>query len=127
MGNLKINNPTDILQSILQKSNYDLSLFSSTEQEALCKKVFSKKTKGKEKSFIKCVVRDKEIQLKPEEIVRQLYATRLIEQYGYPKSRLAFEYKVAFGSGNKSADIVISDKDRSDVAYMVVELKNPNS
>lgn len=116
---------TDILQSILKDSNYNLSLFSAEELEALRKKVFTKEARGKETAFINCVVRDKDIQLKPEEVVRQLYATRLIEQYGYPKKRLAFEYAVTFGREKKSADIVIFDKDRTDTAYIVVELKKP--
>lgn len=116
---------TDILQSILKDSNYNLSLFSAEEIEALRKKVFTKEARGKETAFINCVVRDKDIQLKPEEVVRQLYATRLIEQYGYPKKRLAFEYAVTFGREKKSADIVIFDKDRTDTAYIVVELKKP--
>ena len=116
---------TDILQSILKDSNYNLSLFSAEEIEALRKKVFTKEARGKETAFISCVVRDKDIQLKPEEVVRQLYATRLIEQYGYPKKRLAFEYAVTFGREKKSADIVIFDKDRTDTAYIVVELKKP--
>lgn len=116
---------TDILQSILKDSNYNLSLFSAEEIEALRKKVFTKEVRGKETAFINCVVRDKDIQLKPEEVVRQLYATKLIEQYGYPKKRLAFEYAVTFGREKKSADIVILDKDRTDTAYIVVELKKP--
>ena len=116
---------TDILQTILKDSNYNLSLFSDNETEALRKKAFTKETRGKETPFIKCVVRDKDIQLKPEEVVRQLYATKLIEQYGYPKKRLAFEYAVTFGREKKSADIVIFDKDRTDTAYIVIELKKP--
>lgn len=116
---------TDILQSILKDSKYNLSLFSDKEIEALRQKVFVKETRGKETPFIDCVVREKDIQLKPEEVVRQLYATRLIEQYGYPKKRLAFEYSVTFGREKKSADIVIFDKDRTDTAYIVVELKKP--
>ena len=115
----------DILQTILKDSNYNLSLFSDEEIEALRQKVFTKEARGKETPFIICIVRDKEIQLKPEEVVRQLYATRLIEQYGYPKKRLAFEYAVTFGREKKSADIVIFDKDRTDTAYIVVELKKP--
>lgn len=116
---------TDILQSILKDSNYNLSLFSDEEIEALRKKAFTKEARGKETPFINCIVRDKDIQLKPEEVVRQLYAARLIEQYGYPKKRLAFEYAVTFGREKKSADIVIFDKDRTDTAYIVVELKKP--
>ena len=115
----------DILQTILKDSNYNLTLFSDEEIEALRQKVFTKETRGKEAPFISCVVRNKEIQLKPEEVVRQLYATKLIEQYGYPKKRLAFEYAVTFGREKKSADIIIFDKDRTDTAYIVVELKKP--
>jgi len=115
----------DIIQTILKDSNYDLALFSTDEIESLRKQVFIKTTRGKETPFIKCIVREKDIQLKPEEIVRQLYAARLINEYGYPKKRLAFEYSVNFGREKKSADIVIFDKDRSDTAYIVVELKKP--
>ena len=119
-----MNNP-DILKTILRDSNYNLSLFSMEEIEALRKRVFIKKIKGKDTPFVNCIVRNKEIQLKPEEIVRQLYTARLTEQYGYPKKRLAFEYPVSFGREKKSADVVIFDKDRPDTAYIIVELKKP--
>ncbi len=115
----------DIIQAILKDSNYDLALFSVDEIEFLRKDVFTKITRGKETPYVKCIIREKDIQLKPEEIVRQLYAARLINEYGYPKKRLAFEYSVNFGREKKSADIVIFDKDRSDTAYIVVELKKP--
>lgn len=42
------------------------------------------KTILKETPFVKCILRDKDIQLKPEEIVRQLFTHRLIKEYGYP-------------------------------------------
>ena len=106
----------DIIQSILKDSNYHLDLFFPDEIASLQKRVSIKTTRGKETAFVTCIVRDKEIQLKPEEIVRQLYAARLIKKYGYPKKRLAFEYPVNFGREKKSADIVIFDKDRSDTA-----------
>ena len=115
----------DIIQSILKDSNYHLALFSEDEIASLRERIFTKTTRGKKTAFVTCVVRDKEIQLKPEEIVRQLYAARLIKEYGYPKKRLAFEYPVNFGREKKSADIVIFDKDRSDTAYIIVELKKP--
>jgi type I restriction enzyme M protein len=115
----------DIIQTVLKDSNYHLALFSAGEIEALRKVVFTKNTRGKETPYIKCIVRDKDIQLKPEEIVRQLYAARLINDYGYPKKRLAFEYSVNFGREKKSADIVIFDKDRSDTSFIIVELKKP--
>ena len=116
---------TDIFQPLFKNSDYDLSLFSAKEIGALLERVFTKTVKEKETAFIRCLIRDKDIQLKPEEIVRQLYATRLIEQYDYPKKRLAFEYSVSFGREKKSADIVIFDKDRTDTAYVIVELKKP--
>lgn len=115
----------DFLQKILRDSNYTLTLFSLEEIDLFREKVFTKTIRDKETAFVNCVVRDKEIQLKPEEIVRQLYAIRLIEQYGYPKKRIRLEYPVSFGREKKSADIVIFDKDRTDTPYIIVELKKP--
>ena len=115
----------DIIQTILKDSNYHLDMFSADEIESLREKIFTKTAREKEIPYVKCIVRGKDIQLKPEEIVRQLYASRLIGGYGYPKSRLIFEYPVNFGRQVKKADIAISDKDRSDTAYIIVELKKP--
>jgi type I restriction enzyme M protein len=114
-----------IIQTILKDSNYHLSLFTGKEIDVLRKKVFTKKLHDRESAFVTCIIRDKDIQLKPEEIVRQLYASRLMELYGYPKKRIAFEYPVKFGRETKTADIVIFDKDRPDTAYIIVELKKP--
>ncbi|HDL07185.1 MAG TPA: SAM-dependent methyltransferase [Desulfobacteraceae bacterium] len=115
----------DIIRTILKDSNYHLSLFTKDEINALRDKVFTKEVREKESPFVICIVRDKAIQLKPEEVVRQLFATRLINEYGYLKKRLAFEYPVVFGREKKSADIVIFDKDRPDTPYIIVELKKP--
>lgn len=115
----------DIIQTILKDSNYHLSLFREDEIEDLRGGIVFKITKGKEAPFVRCIIRDKEVQLKPEEIVRQLYATRLINRYGYPGKRLSFEHAVNFGKEKKKADIVIFDKDRPDTAYIIVELKKP--
>ncbi|MGI9256983.1 MAG: N-6 DNA methylase [Salinispira sp.] len=116
----------DIIQTVLKDSNYRLALFSDDEIQALREKIFTKTAKDKETPFINCIIRDKDIRLKPEEVVRQLYAARLIKHYGYSKERLAFEHSVNFGREKKSSDIVIFDKDRSDTAYIIVELKKPN-
>ena len=115
----------DPIQQALNDSSYHLALFHEDEIAALRERVFLKKTRGKETPFVKCIVRDKDIQLKPEEVVRQLYADRLIRRYGYPKSRLAMEYTVNFGREKKSADIVIEDKDRPGTPYIIIELKKP--
>lgn len=63
--------------------------------------------------------------MKPEEVVRQLYAMKLLEDYGYPKQRIKFEHAIHFGREVKSADIVIFDKDRPTVEYIIVEIKKP--
>ena len=116
----------DILQTVLKDSRYSLSLFDEREIKSLRDRVFTKPYRGKSTPFVTCVVRDKDVQLKPEEVVRQLYAARLIDQYGYPKKRLSCEHPVNFGRQVKRADIVISDKDRPDSAYVIIEVKKPS-
>lgn len=109
------------LASILKDSNYSLSIFTETEIKSLESKIILRDGKA----YINCIIRDKEIQLKPEEIIRQLYAAKLIDAYGYPKQRIKFEHAVSFGRETKSADIVIFDKDRPLVEYIIVEVKKP--
>jgi hypothetical protein len=75
--------------------------------------------------LILCIIREKEVQLKPEEVVRQLYTVKLINDYGYPKKRIRFEHPVQFGRETKLADIVVFDKDRPTVEYIIVEVKKP--
>ena len=88
-------------------------------------KFLPKSLEAKKKPFIKCIVREKDIQLKPEKIVRQLYAARLINEYGYPKKRLMFEYPVNFGKKRKKLILSFLIKTRSDASYIIVELKKP--
>ncbi|MCD6564365.1 MAG: N-6 DNA methylase [Bacteroidales bacterium] len=109
------------LISILKDSQYNLSIFTPKEIYLLEKKI----TEKKGKPYIKCIIRGKEIQLKPEEIVRQLYAAKIIKDYSYPEKRIKFEHPVQFGRQTKSADIVIFDKDRPTVEYIIVEVKKP--
>ena len=118
-------NQPDIIQRIIGDSRHSLTLYSEGELAALRTRVAIKTHRGKETPFVKCIVRDRDIQLRPEEVVRQLYAARLINQYGYPVSRLAVEHPVNFGREKKSADIVVFDKDRPDTPYIIVELKKP--
>ena len=109
------------LASILKDSSYNLSLFAEKDIKALEAKI--KIQKGK--PYVNCIVREKEVQLNPEEVVRQLYAVKLINDYGYPKKRIRFEHSVQFGRETKSADIVVFDKDRPTVEYIIVEIKKP--
>ena len=115
----------DIIQTILKDSDYHLDLFTDPEVQALREKIFIKTVRRKETPHIKCAIRRKAIQLKPEEVVRQLYAARLLKRYRYPRERVRFEHLVNFGRERKRADIVILDKDRPDTPYIIVEVKKP--
>jgi len=109
------------LASILKDTNYSSSIFTEQEIKSLESRIISKDGKA----YVVCIIRDKEIQLKPEEVIRQLYTAKLIDKYGYPKKRIKFEHSVSFGREVKSADIVIFDKDRPKVEYIIVEVKKP--
>lgn len=119
-----------ILADILHDSPYSLDLFS--KQPELIAELESKITvktnsNGKQIPYIKCPIREKEIQLKPEEVVRQLYTAILINDYGYSKERITYEYPVYFGRETKRADIVIRDSGDFNVAYIIVEVKKPTA
>ena len=76
------------LNEVLKNTNYDVSLFSEEARKYVEDAIVVKTIRGKEALFIKCLKRDKEIALKPEEAVRQLYLYKLIHEYGYPTSRI---------------------------------------
>ena len=115
-----------IIYDILKDSTYKTEQFSKEAIERLNANIVEKEGKnGKKVCFVKCLVRQKEIQLKPEEVIRQLFLDKLINEYGYPISRMQLEYPVYFGREVKRADIVIMDEDRSFVPYVIVEVKKP--
>ena len=118
-------NQPDIIQTIHKDSNYHLDLFTDAEVQSLREKVFIKTVRGKETPHIKCIIRNSEIQLKPEELIRQLYAARLLHRYHYSPDRVRFEHLVNFGRERKRADIVILDRDRPDTPYIIIEVKKP--
>lgn len=107
--------------SELIKANgkYDLTIFSSEAIDRIETGIFKKK----DKYFLKCLKRNTDIQVKPEEIVRQLMLDKLINEYHYPLDLLAVEFSVAFGSSKKSADIVILNKADKTSVYCVLEIK----
>src|SRR3989338_5452601 len=107
--------------NIIKDSNYSFALFDKSLVDELEQNIKIKDSKP----YVVCVIRDKEIVLKPEEVVRQLYLMKLIREYGYPKKRIALEHSINFGREIKSADIVIFDKDRPTVEYIIVEIKKP--
>lgn len=104
------------------KSGHGLSIFEDSEIKELEKSIFEKKSKP----YVKCFISGKDRPLKPEEIVRQLFARRLVSYYHYPKGRLSVEKGVYFGSSvsDKRADIIVSHK-TSEEPYIIVETKKP--
>tara|TARA_B110000503_G_C6853941_1_gene292035 strand:+ start:80 stop:565 length:486 start_codon:yes stop_codon:yes gene_type:complete len=117
---------TNILQTILKSSNYQLTQFTKEQISKLEKSIILKDSKGVETPYISCLVRKKDIRLTPEEIVRQLYIMKLQEEYDYPIKRMQIEYSVSFGHEKKRADIVIFDKKDNTTPYIIIEIKKPN-
>jgi len=77
------------------------------------------------KLYIKCQIKDKYRVAKPEEIVRQLWIYRLLNEYNYPKERIDVERVVYFGSRDSGfADIVVLQKDLQH-PYIIFEVKRP--
>ena len=108
-----------ISQLIKSSGKYDLTIFSSKSIDRIEKTVFEKNGKF----FIKCLKRNKDIQVKPEEVVRQLMLDKLINKYGYSKDLLEVEYTVNFGREKKFADIVILNQYDKTSIYCVLEIK----
>jgi type I restriction enzyme M protein len=113
------------LTEILKDSNYKLTQFQPEQIERLEATIFTKDVRGKETPYIKCLVRNKDIKLTPEEAVRQLYLMVLNEVYDYSFDRMELEYAVSFGREKKRADIVVFDKKDTRAIYLMVELKKP--
>lgn len=82
---------------------------------------------------VECIVRGKNgdgdyFKLTPEEIVRQLYAYKLLSEYGYQREQLAFEEPVFFAGKqmiyDKRMDITVFDEEHKSI-IMIIEVKRP--
>ena len=114
------------IYEILRDTEYKAQQFTEEAIERLNNRIFEKESKnGLKQGFVECLVRKKLIKLSPEEVVRQLFIDKLVNEYGYPVSRMQLEYPVYFGREVKRADIVIMDEDRTIVPYIIVEVKKP--
>ena len=112
---------TMTLTGIVAGSDYKLSHFKEQHKLALEVRI----TMHGQQPYAICLVRQKEVRLTPEEVVRQLFLEELTADFGYPLSRIAVEHEVTFGREKKRADIVVFDKQRSESPYIIVELKKP--
>ncbi len=109
------------------REDAELVLFTQEENDDLDSRTFAKELRGKDVTYVKCLVREKDIQLKPEERNRQLWLNHLINNLGYSTSRIAVEYPITFGrDSSKRADIVVFDEKRPTVPYIIVEVKQKN-
>lgn len=113
----------NLSELIKWNGKYDLAIFSPESIGRIEENIFEKSWKY----FLKCLKRNKDIQVKPEEIVRQLMLDKLINEYGYSTDLLDVEYTVNFGREKKFADIVILNKKDKTSVYCVLEIKKTNA
>ena len=116
------NNPSKITQ-IFSASDvkHGISLFTDKEIRAVEGLIIEKEGKF----HIKCQIKNKYKIAKPEEIVRQLWVYRLLNEYNYPKERIDIERVVYFGSRDSGlVDVVVLQEDRQH-PYIIFEVKRP--
>ena len=119
---------TIVLQDILKDSDYQqLSQFNLVQIAEFENRIIVKTDKnGKDIPYIQCLVRKKEVRLSPEEVVRQLYLDKLINEYGYSENQIDLEVGVQMGragENDKRADIVVYEDATKTTWYIVVETK----
>jgi len=116
------NNPSKITQIFSDSDvKHGLSLFTDREIRAV--EGMIREQDGK--FHIKCQIKDRCKVAKPEEIVRQLWIYRLLNEYNYPKERIDVERVVYFGSRDFGlADVVILHEDLRH-PYIIFEIKRP--
>jgi type I restriction enzyme M protein len=120
MKNSENNRADTTLDEIVAEGRRSLVLFDATAIKAVKALMAAKNGRP----YIRCQVRGKEIQAKPEEIIRQLWIHRLTTHYQYPVSRMQVEYPITFGRDtSKRADIIVMDADRPTVPYAIIEVK----
>jgi len=120
---LPVKDKTTAFDVIFRDSDikHGLTLFVAHEQNAL------ELWKRGEKYYVHCLIRQKKIYAKPEEIIRQLCIKRLFD-IGYTADQMALEVPVKMGSTihSKAADIVVYRESTLRLTtYIVVELKRP--
>ncbi len=116
------------IDELFRGSTHKASVFSPEAVSALEDAVFMKPSRGGEVPYVRCLIRDRDVRLTPEEAVRQLYVYDLIHREGYPAERIKLEHRIQFGRDDtKRADIVIFDKDNPESAYIIAEVKKPKA
>lgn len=101
---------------------HGLSLFNSDEINAIERLIIEQEGKY----FIKCQIKNRNKIAKPEEIVRQLWIYRLVNEYNYPKERISLKKTINFASQieSQAVDIVVFEEDLKHY-YILFEIKKP--
>jgi type I restriction enzyme M protein len=105
-----------------RETKHRLTLFSPQHVAELEASLFDKNGKP----YVTCLASGRDRPAKPEEIVRQLWIRKLLEDYQYPKDRIMVERAVWFGSGvaEKSADVIVMHTD-GEHPFIIFEVKKP--
>ncbi|MBU3557432.1 N-6 DNA methylase [Polynucleobacter sp. Ross1-W9] len=121
------------IAEILNQDVSFLKLFSKQQIDAVEASLIVDESSGR--VYITCLKRQKKIQVlsksksNPEEIIRQLYLHKLIEEYGYSLNNMELEVPVKMGSATKMADVVIyenPDRKTKESIVLIVEVKKPD-
>ena len=99
---------------------HGLALFNSDEIKAIERLIIEQEGKY----FIKCQIKNRYKMAKPEEIVRQLWIYRLLNEYDYPKERISVKKTINFVSQAEpqTVDIVVFREDLKHY-YILFEIK----
>ncbi len=78
------------LDELFRGSTHKASVSGREAVEWLESRIVTKAARNGEVPYVKCIVRNKDIRLTPEEAVRQLYVYELIHKEGYPAERISY-------------------------------------
>jgi len=113
------------LQKIFSTADvkHGLSLFNSDEINAIKRLIIEQEGKY----IIKCQIKGRYKIAKPEEIVRQLWIYRLLNEYNYPKKRIGVKKTINFTSQiePQAVDIVVFQEDLKHY-HILFEIKRPD-
>lgn len=75
-----------------------------------------------QKDYIRCLVRNKDLVLQPEELVRQLLLIHLTRTLGYPLSLIQVEKEVKVNKLSKRFDIIVYNHEMQ--PHLLIECKS---
>lgn len=86
---------SNVLSALLKESTYKLTQFDEKTISALESNITNDTNKNK--VYVTCYKRKKQIELKPEEVIRQLMLIKLVHDYGYSLDNIQVEQEITFG------------------------------